>query len=218
MFLPYTYHKLSSGQTNIIIYFKLNMKTSKKILLCLIMVLIVNCQEEITDDDIELEEQDDVKIDDKVKDEAPKIPDPEYLLVQPIRRIGSSQSQINVGPCGGIEKGLANTLSNMGTKANTIWEVRTPTPNGFCTVSISSALEQDFKALKPTTKGLSYNENFSFACGRQVGFEYQEFELPADYACDHCTLQIKWESPVGTLYTCSDMIILGNKGNFIYRY
>lgn len=191
------------------------MKASNKILLGLLMILMISSQDEITDDELDIEEQDNSKQEEKTKEEAaPKIPDPEYLLVQPIRRSGSSLTQMDVGPCGGIEKGLANTLTNMGTKVNTIWEVRTPTPNGFCTVSMSSALEQDFKALKPITKGLSYNENFSFTCGRQVGFEFQEFELPADYACDHCTLQIKWESPIGTLYTCSDMIILGNKGNY----
>jgi len=93
---------------------------------------------------------------------------------------------------------------------NTIWEVMNPVALGNCTVSISSALDTNFTALRPTGK-VAYDEEFSFACGRQEGFEYQEFELPLDYACDQCTLQVQWSTPAGVLYSCSDLMIIGNK-------
>jgi len=135
---------------------------------------------------------------------------PEILIVQPVRRKGSSKSILNTHPCGGLDKSLANTLSPIGEKLNTIWEIRTPIPNGNCTVSISAGLDEDFKALKPVDV-VDYNTDFSFACGRQAGFDFKEFVLPEDYACDHCTLQLKWETLVGTVYSCSDLMIIGNK-------
>lgn len=135
---------------------------------------------------------------------------PEILIVQPVRRKGSSKSILNTQPCGGLEKSLANTLSPIGEKLNAIWEIRTPIPNGNCTVSISAGLDEDFKVLKPVDV-IDNNANYSFACGRQAGFDFKEFELPEDYACDHCTLQLKWETSVGTVYSCSDLMIIGNK-------
>ncbi len=136
---------------------------------------------------------------------------PEMIVIQPIRRKGVSHALVNQAPCGGIEKSNANTLTQVGKKINAIWEIKTPVANGNCTVSISAAHEHDFVSLKPITGAVAYNDDFSFSCGRSIGFDFQEFELPKNYACDHCTLQIKWDTPVGTYYTCSDMMILGNK-------
>ena len=137
---------------------------------------------------------------------------PEMVVVNPIRRIGTAHSFANIEPCGGIEKNKADTLTNMGSLINAIWEIRTPVASGNCTVSMSTGLDVNFTALRPIGDQIVYTEDFSFACGRQAGFEFQQFELPEDYACDQCTLQVKWDTPVGKYYTCSDIMILGNKG------
>lgn len=136
---------------------------------------------------------------------------PEIVVVNPIRRIGTANSQANISPCGGVDKNKADTLTNMGSLINAIWEIRTPVANGNCTVSMSTGLDVNFTALKPISDLITYDTDFSFSCGRQAGFEFQQFELPKDYACDQCTLQVKWETPVGEYYTCSDIMILGNK-------
>ena len=148
---------------------------------------------------------------------------PEMLVVQPVRRTGSSGAKIGASPCGAILKSDANTLTNVGTKLNAIWEIRTPVPNGNCTVSLSPALEENFVKLRPIINGISSVTNnlvvsadneYSFSCGRQLGFEFMEFELPIDFACDHCTLQVEWTTTLGNVYSCSDLMILGNKSKF----
>ena len=53
------------------------------------------------------------------------------------------------------------------------------------------------------------NEDGSFPCGRNKGFEHQEFILPENYECDGCTLQWKWTTSYGDIYSCSDIIISG---------
>jgi hypothetical protein len=144
----------------------------------------------------------------------PNVKDPEVLFVNPTRREGTSHTHANIAPCGGIPKGKADTLTNIGSEINGIWDVRHPTGSGNCTVSISPALDQNFTSLKPLDSEVVYDENFSFACGRQHGFEFQQFELPENYASDSSTLQFKWETPKGTYYTCSDIMIIGAKSNF----
>lgn len=158
---------------------------------------------------------------DAIKKESIKLP--EMLLVQPVRREGSYESKPNIYPCGGVTKGKANALTNLGSKIDTIWEVRYPVANGNCTVSLSPALEENFIKLKPYINSYSLNTNdnnnnnmltnndYTFNCGRQLGFEFMEFELPTDYSCDHCTLQIEWNTPRGVIYSCSDFMIIGNK-------
>lgn len=147
----------------------------------------------------------------------PEVKLPEMVVVQPIRRLGNSETKLNVGPCGGVEKGLADTLTNVGDKIYAIWEVRNPVAHGNCTVAMSPAMEENFTALKPTTKNVEFDEKtFSFPCGRQLGFEFQAFELPDNYACDHCTFQMTWTTQFGNIYSCSDMLILGNKSKLFY--
>jgi len=141
----------------------------------------------------------------------PKRPQPEMVVVNPVRRVGTSIAKEDTEPCGGIPKQDADTLTNIGTTINTIWEIRTPIAQGNCTVSMSTALDVNFTSLKPIGKDVQYTKDFTFSCGRQQGFEFQQFELPEDYACDRCTLQVKWSTPEGNVYTCSDLMILGNK-------
>lgn len=136
---------------------------------------------------------------------------PEMIVVNPVRRTGTKYSEANKSPCGGVLKSGADTLTNMGSTVNAIWEIRTPVALGNCTVSMSTGLDSNFTALKPIGD-ISYDSNYSFTCGRQKGFEFQQFELPKDYACDQCTLQVKWDTPIGDYYSCSDLMILGNKG------
>ena len=61
--------------------------------------------------------------------------------------------------------------------------------------------------LQPTEGKI--NQDGSFECGRDKGFEHKEFILPSDYECDGCTLQWKWSTSYGEIYSCSDIIING---------
>ena len=139
------------------------------------------------------------------------MPKSEVLL--PIRRSGSSNIQVGVGPCGGIEKKSANTLTTKGSSINFIWKILVPENSGNCTVKISNGLQdiENFKLLEPIEGKL--NEDGSFICGREKGFEHKEFKLPEDYECDGCTIQWKWSTSYGDIYSCSDIIINGGNLN-----
>ena len=134
---------------------------------------------------------------------------PHSQVVLPIRRMGTSNMLIGDGPCGGIEKKAANTLTTKGSTINFVWEVLVPENSGNCTVKISNGRqdEEDFKLLEPINGEI--NDDGSFTCGREKGFEYKEFNLPKDYECDGCTLQWKWSTSYGDIYSCSDIIING---------
>ena len=96
---------------------------------------------------------------------------------------------------------------------NFIWEILVPENSGNCTVKISNGLQENenFKLLKPVNEEI--NEDGSFKCGREKGFENKEFILPEDYECDGCTLQWKWTTSYGDVYSCSDIIINGGTLN-----
>jgi hypothetical protein len=134
---------------------------------------------------------------------------PHSQVLMPIRRIGTSNMEIGQGPCGGVEKKSANTLINKGSTINMVWEILVPENGGNCTVSISSGKQdqESFKVLQPSEGKI--NEDGSFICGRDKGFEHKEFTLPDDYECDGCTLQWKWSTSYGDIYSCSDIIING---------
>ena len=138
---------------------------------------------------------------------------PHSQVVLPIRRVGTSNSEIGTGPCGGIEKKSANTLTTKGSSINIIWEILVPENSGNCTVKISNGLQdiENFKLLEPIEGKL--NEDGSFICGREKGFEHKEFKLPEDYECDGCTIQWKWSTSYGDIYSCSDIIINGGNLN-----
>jgi hypothetical protein len=134
---------------------------------------------------------------------------PHSQVLLPIRRVGTSNMQMGDGPCGGISKQAANTLTTKGSSINVIWEILVPENSGNCTVKISNG-QQDldsFKLLKPLDTAI--NEDGSFKCGRDKGFEHKEFILPENYECDGCTLQWKWSTSYGDVYSCSDIIING---------
>ena len=156
----------------------------------------------------------------KTKEESTdfsKIPDyqirkenlPHSQVLMPIRRIGTSNMELGQGPCGGVEKKPANTLTNKGSSINVVWEILVPENKGNCTVKLSSGKqeEESFKLLQPTEGKI--NRDGSFVCGRDKGFEHKEFILPPDYECDGCTLQWKWSTSYGDIYSCSDIIING---------
>ena len=138
---------------------------------------------------------------------------PHSQVLLPIRRMGTSNMQIGDGPCGGIDKKASNTLTTKGAIINFIWEIMVPENSGNCTVKISNGLqnEENFKLLKPVEGEV--NEDGSFICGREKGFENKDFILPDDYECDGCTLQWKWSTSYGEIYSCSDIIINGGKLN-----
>lgn len=143
---------------------------------------------------------------------------PESKIILPIRRIGTSESALNVAPCGGIIRKEGNTLANKAANIHFVWETVTPAVNSNCTVKISPGIEKEenFTVLKP--KGNIANTKGEFPCGANKGFEGQEFILPEDYVCDKCTLQWKWNTPYGTIYSCSDVIINGDKiGNCLAK-
>ena len=163
--------------------------------------------EEETCDDEHKEEEHDYSDVDSSKIRKENMPHSQVLL--PIRRIGTSNSEIGVGPCGGVDKKSANTLTTKGSSINVIWEILVPENTGNCTVKISNGLqdEDQFILLKPVDGNV--NEDGSFKCGREKGFETKEFILPEDYECDGCTLQWKWSNSFGDIYSCSDIIING---------
>ena len=134
---------------------------------------------------------------------------PHSQVLMPIRRIGTSNMEIGKAPCGGVEKKSANTLTNKGSSINVVWEILVPEYKGNCTVKLSNGKqdEESFKLLQPVEGKI--NEDGSFACGREKGFENKEFILPDDYECDGCTLQWKWTTSYGDIYSCSDIIING---------
>ena len=134
---------------------------------------------------------------------------PHSQVLLPIRRIGTSNSEISDGPCGGVAKKSSNTLTTKGSTINFIWEIIVPEISGNCTVKISKGLqeEENFELLKPVD-GKIYSDG-SFICGREKGFEHKDFILPKDYECDGCTLQWKWATSFGNFYSCSDIIING---------
>ena len=134
---------------------------------------------------------------------------PEAKIILPIRRIGTSLSDFDIGPCGGIQKLKADTLTNKGSHINFVWETVTPAKNGNCTVRISPGMEnlESFKTLMPTSG--THNKDGSFSCGAEKGFDSKEFKLPDDYECDGCILQFEWTTPYGNYYSCSDIIING---------
>jgi hypothetical protein len=138
---------------------------------------------------------------------------PHSQVLLPIRRIGTSNMKIGEGPCGGIEKKKANTLTNKSSLINVIWQILVPENTGNCTVKISNGLQNNdnFVLLKPLNEEI--NEDGSFSCGREKGFENKEFILPDDYECDGCTLQWKWMTSYGDFYSCSDIIINGGSLN-----
>jgi hypothetical protein len=118
---------------------------------------------------------------------------------------------LNTGPCGGITKQKADTLTNRGSNIHVIWETRNPVQNGNCTIKISPGLdkEENFTVLYPANA--KADAAGSFSCGRMKGFESEQFKLPENYVCDQCTLQWTWTTPFGNLFSCSDIIINGNK-------
>ena len=134
---------------------------------------------------------------------------PHSQVLLPIRRIGTTNMELGDGPCGGVEKKAANTLTTKGSSINFIWEILVPENSGNCTVKISNGRQDinSFHLLRPTDG--ETNSDGSFKCGREKGFEHKEFILPSDYECDGCTLQWKWSTSYGDIYSCSDIIING---------
>lgn len=136
---------------------------------------------------------------------------PQSKVILPIRRLGTSESTLNAAPCGGVSRREANTLTNNATDIHFVWETVIPSSNSNCTVKISPGIEKEenFTVLMP--KGNIANAKGEFACGANKGFEGQEFILPDNFVCDKCTLQWRWNTPYGVIYSCSDVIINGDK-------
>jgi len=120
---------------------------------------------------------------------------------------------MNIAPCGGVEKGKARMMTNRNSIINVIWEIRQPIQNGVCSLKISPGLEyeKNFTLLYSLDTNPEINPSGEFPCGRMKGFESKKFQLPEDYVCDKCTLQWQWKTPVGNLYSCSDLMINGQK-------
>jgi hypothetical protein len=136
---------------------------------------------------------------------------PSAQVILPIRRKGTSHSILNAAPCGGVTKNKADTLTSKGSNIHVMWETINPVAGGNCTVKLSPGIENEknFTTLQPLD--LNLDSLGHFPCGRVKGFEYHEFALPSDYVCDQCTLQWTWITSEGNLYSCSDIIINGNK-------
>jgi len=152
-------------------------------------------------------------IDDSIEDESLKEENtPQLKVLLPIRRFGTSKTKLSSEPCGGIPKQKAETLLKEGGKFHFVWETVVPIANGNCSVKISPNIENEnnlnFTTLHPLDTKFRYDG--SFECGRNKGFESKEFQLPKNYECDGCTLQFKWQTEFGDVYSCSDIMINGD--------
>ena len=152
-------------------------------------------------------------IDDSMEDESLKEENtPQLKVLLPIRRFGTSKTKLSSEPCGGIPKQKAETLLKEGGKFHFVWETVVPIANGNCSVKISPNIENEnnlnFTTLHPLDTKFRYDG--SFECGRNKGFESKEFQLPKNYECDGCTLQFKWQTEFGDVYSCSDIMINGD--------
>ena len=150
-------------------------------------------------------------IDDNIEDETLKEENiPQLKVLLPIRRFGSSKTKLNNGPCGGIEKKKADTLLKEGGKFHYVWETVVPISNGNCTVKISPRIQENINLTTLHPLNTKYTYDGRFECGRNKGFESKEFQLPKNFECDGCTLQFKWETEYGDVYSCSDIMINGD--------
>ena len=150
-------------------------------------------------------------IDDNIEDETLKEENtPQLKVLLPIRRFGSSKTKLNEGPCGGIEMKKADTLLKEGGKFHYVWETVVPISNGNCTVKISPRIQENINLTTLHPLDTKYTYDGRFECGRNKGFESKEFQLPKNFECDGCTLQFKWETEYGDVYSCSDIMINGD--------
>jgi hypothetical protein len=136
---------------------------------------------------------------------------PEAKVIVPIRRKDTSHTALNIAPCGGVNKRKADTLTNKGSIFNIIWETINPASQANCTVKLSPGIESESNFTLLYRLDSATDSNGAFPCGRVKGFESQQFKLPDDYVCDQCTVQWAWHTEYGVLYSCSDVIINGNK-------
>ena len=146
-----------------------------------------NSEEEEHDDDecegeetCEKEKQEEIDLSKLFPSQIRKENKPDSKVLLPIRRIGTSNAQLGEGPCGGVEKKSANTLTTKGSSVTFIWEVLVPESSGNCTVKISNGLqdEENFILLKPLNEKV--NEDGSFKCyypfvGELTEEEFLEF-------------------------------------------
>ena len=113
-------------------------------------------------------------------------------MLDPKPRLFSNTSTLNNQPCGDADKGTVHYLGAPGSKNLVQWKVVHPSPDGNCTVRVGSGLDSEetdegkFIVLQP--RDGSANEQGSFPCGRDVGYEAKEFKFPKHFTCDSCTL------------------------------
>ena len=95
---------------------------------------------------------------------------PESKIILPIRRIGTSASQLNMSPCGGVERLKADTLTNKGSNLHFIWETVLPAKGSNCTVKISKGLEKEdeFSALPLLAKDIEELSRLSSYLDRKI--------------------------------------------------
>jgi hypothetical protein len=141
---------------------------------------------------------------------------PEISLIEPMSRLYSNLTAPNEQPCGGIDKAKVHFIATPGSRHFFQWKVSYPHPEGNCTFRVGTGLdleEQDegrFIALQP--RDGSGNEQGSFACGREVGYEGKEFRLPKNFTCDKCTLQFEWDLGEGRqIHQCADFLMSSNE-------
>ena len=117
-----------------------------------------------------------------------------------------------VGPCGGTKPGRAHFDAASGSKVFAMWKVVHPDMEGNCTIRLGGGLsDEDFKVMTPLDG--SANKKGYFPCGSSSGtIEGKEFNLPENFTCDDCVLQIIWDTKAtGKLYHCADIEVLGSQ-------
>ncbi len=135
------------------------------------------------------------------------------VMIEPLQRNDTAaSSNHSKAPCGGYIKGMSHLLAYPGASTLVQWHILTPADNGTCRIRLSSGIddEQHFATLFPDDG--SADASGKFECGRYSGaYETKTVVLPPDMSCEKCTLQLVWESAVGTYYKCGDVTVMNDK-------
>ena len=131
---------------------------------------------------------------------------------EPVAAVADTSSfNPRTAPCGGYKKGKVHFDVEMDTKILVAWKTVHPDAEGNCTIRLGvGAQEGDYKVLRPNDK---QDVNGKFACGReQSNYEGKVVQLPQNFTCDDCTLQVEWETrAAGKQFMCADIQVLGGE-------
>lgn len=135
-------------------------------------------------------------------------------LIQPIPRNATDARVQDQAPCGNSAKGPAHLLAEPGSLNPVIWSVNDFAEDGRCLVSLATEPEVIHKVTLHPNDG-SGDALGWFECGREsTNAERKVFTLPSNTVCDACTLQLIYTDINSTEFTCVDLQISNEFGEF----